>query len=89
MVPNLKDPELVKSFMVKTNDNMLAIYLASLIRSVTALHDLINNKLEFREAEHRGEAEKEKKSVAKTEKKDDGDAKNEKTDTEGKEKEKK
>jgi len=64
LIPNLKDPELLKSFMVKTNDNMLSIYLASLIRSITALHDLINNKLEFRDAEHRGETEKEAKKKA-------------------------
>jgi len=51
LVPNLNDSELTKSFMIKTNDNMVAVYLASLIRSITAMHDLINNKLEFRTAE--------------------------------------
>lgn len=61
---------------------MLAIYLASLIRSTTALHDLINNKLEFREAEHRGEAEKEAKKKEKTEKKDGADAQDGKAETE-------
>jgi 26S proteasome regulatory subunit N8 len=30
--------------VVKSNDMMLAIYLASLIRSVLALHKLIDNK---------------------------------------------
>lgn len=30
---------------VKTNDMMLVIYLSSLIRSVVALHNLINNKV--------------------------------------------
>lgn len=51
LIPNLNDSELTKAFMVKTNDNMVAVYLASLIRSITAMHDLINNKLEFRAAE--------------------------------------
>jgi 26S proteasome regulatory subunit N8 len=32
---------------VKTNDMMLVIYLSSLIRSVIALHNLINNKVCF------------------------------------------
>lgn len=32
---------------VKTNDMMLVIYLSSLIRSVIALHNLINNKVRF------------------------------------------
>eukprot|EP01126_Amoeba_proteus_P011628 TRINITY_DN1472_c0_g1_i3.p1 TRINITY_DN1472_c0_g1~~TRINITY_DN1472_c0_g1_i3.p1 ORF type:complete len:129 (+),score=43.49 TRINITY_DN1472_c0_g1_i3:782-1168(+) len=58
LIPNLNNPELVKAFMIKSNDNMVAIYLSSLVRSVTALHDLINNKLEFREAEYRGESGK-------------------------------
>ena len=33
------------AFAVKTNDMMLVIYLSSLIRSVIALHNLINNKV--------------------------------------------
>jgi len=68
LLPNLKDKNLQKSFMIKTNDNMLSIYLASLIRSVTALHDLINNKLEFRVAE--GESEKDEDNNKNGEKKD-------------------
>lgn len=32
-------------YAVKTNDMMLVIYLSSLIRSVIALHNLINNKV--------------------------------------------
>jgi len=62
--------------MVKTNDMMLVIYLASLIRSVTALHDLINNKIEFQTAEKR-ERENENKPAATNEddKKTDKDKK--------------
>jgi len=74
LIPNLNDPELAKAFMVKTNDNMVAVYLASLIRSVTALHDLINNKLEFRAAE--GESEKDDKKNGK----DEGKSKEENKD---------
>lgn len=47
LIPNLNSPELLSAFMVKTNDNMLAIYVASLVRAVTTLHDLINNKIEL------------------------------------------
>nr|CCI55443.1 PH01B031C15.26 [Phyllostachys edulis] len=36
---------------VKTNDMMLVIYLSSLIRSVIALHNLINNKMLNKEHE--------------------------------------
>ncbi|KAK4480284.1 hypothetical protein RD792_013352 [Penstemon davidsonii] len=45
LLPNLNVLELVKAFAVKTNDMMLVIYLSSLIRSVIALHNLINNKV--------------------------------------------
>jgi len=54
--PNLNIEELAKSFAIKTNDMMLVIYLSSMIRSVVALHSLINNKLENRDAERKLEA---------------------------------
>lgn len=54
LIPDLKKPELVKAFAVKTNDNMLVMYLSSLIRSITALHDLIGNKFMNRLAEKNG-----------------------------------
>jgi 26S proteasome regulatory subunit N8 len=34
-----------------TNDQHLALYLASLTRSVLALHDLVANKVRFRDVE--------------------------------------
>ncbi len=45
LLPNLNVAELVRAFAVKTNDMMLVIYLSSIIRSVTAVHNLINNKV--------------------------------------------
>ncbi|KAK6156150.1 hypothetical protein DH2020_010398 [Rehmannia glutinosa] len=51
LLPNLNVSELVKSFAVKTNDMMLVMYLSSLIRSVIALHNLINNKMLNKEHE--------------------------------------
>ena len=44
LLPNLNVAELVRAFAVKTNDMMLVIYLSSIIRAVTAVHNLINNK---------------------------------------------
>ncbi|XP_058003666.1 26S proteasome non-ATPase regulatory subunit 7 homolog A-like [Hevea brasiliensis] len=41
---NFNVTELIKAFAVKTNDMMLVIYLSSLIQSVIALYNLINNK---------------------------------------------
>lgn len=46
LMPNLDLEEMIKSFAIETNDMMLVIYLASMIRSVAALHNLINNKME-------------------------------------------
>jgi hypothetical protein len=40
----LFNPGYVVLLAVKSNDMMLAIYLSSLIRSVLALHKLIDNK---------------------------------------------
>ncbi|KAA6418579.1 MAG: 26S proteasome regulatory subunit [Trebouxia sp. A1-2] len=44
LLPNLSVEELLKSFAIKSNDMMLAVYLASMIRSVLALHNLIDNQ---------------------------------------------
>jgi len=46
LLPNLNVSETVKSFSVNTNDQLLVIYLSSLIRAVIALHNLINNKID-------------------------------------------
>ena len=35
--------------MVKTNDMHLVIYISSLIRCVIQLHDLVNNKIVYKE----------------------------------------
>ena len=49
LLPNLNTEELVKSMLIKTNDMQMAIYLSSLIRTVIALHDLVNNKILYGE----------------------------------------
>merc|ERR1712137_1013076 len=49
LLPNLNTDELVRAFLVKTNDMQMAIYLSALIRSVIALHDLVNNKIRYGE----------------------------------------
>ena len=44
VLPNLNMEELVSSFAMETNDMMMAVYLGSLVRSIVALHTLIDNK---------------------------------------------
>lgn len=50
LLPNLNVEEIVRAMMIKTNDLHMVIYLSSLIRSVIALHDLLNNMIRFNEA---------------------------------------
>lgn len=53
LLPNLNNPETVRSFSVANNDQLLVVYLSSLIRAVIALDNLIANTrtLESQEAE--------------------------------------
>lgn len=78
LLPNLNQERMVKAFNVQTNDNMLVIYLSSLIRSIITLHNLINNKLEFKRSEELadGTAPPEAKDASKKDNKE----KNEKTE---------
>jgi len=64
LLPNLDVEDMVRSFSVASNDMMLVIYLSSLIRSVIALHNLINNKIANRDAEAKAAAKEEKQLEA-------------------------
>eukprot|EP00977_Amphora_coffeiformis_P027796 scaffold34646_cov173-Amphora_coffeaeformis.AAC.2 len=74
LLPNLNQPALVRAMIVKTNDMLAAIYLASLIRSVMALHDLISNKIRYGE-----DGEERKPTPPPEEEKKEEDAKTEDT----------
>ncbi|KAH0619754.1 hypothetical protein JD844_000700 [Phrynosoma platyrhinos] len=78
LLPDVNLQEFVKAFYLKTNDQMVVVYLASLIRSVVALHNLINNKIANRDAEKKEGQEKEE---SKKERKDEKDKDKEKGDT--------
>lgn len=60
-----------ESLYVKTNDQMLVVYLAALCRSIVALHNLINNKLTNRDAEKKEANKDQQKEKDKTEKKEE------------------
>jgi 26S proteasome regulatory subunit N8 len=55
LLPNLNLESTVKSFSVITNDELLVIYLSSLIRATIALHNLIQNKITNRDEEKKEE----------------------------------
>lgn len=46
LLPNLEIGELNQSFNGKTNDELMVIYVSSLVRSILAFHDLIDNKIQ-------------------------------------------
>lgn len=63
LLPDITTDNFTDTLYVKTNDQMLVVYLASMVRSIVALHNLINNKLTNRDAEEgkKEEAAKDKK----------------------------
>lgn len=73
LLPDVKLCDFVRSMHIKTNDQMLVVYLASLIRSIIALHNLIDNKIQNRDAE-KSEGGKDLKKEKK-EDKGEGDSK--------------
>lgn len=99
LLPNLSIPkgdgkgsgtgELAYAMSIKTNDQLMAIYLSSLIRAITAFHDLIENKIQNRQQQEEKDSKKEEGN-GKDEKKENsvngvnGEAK----DGEGKDKDK-
>ncbi|KAH8233018.1 26S proteasome non-ATPase regulatory subunit 7 [Drosophila bipectinata] len=88
LLPDITNDQFTGTMYVKTNDQMLVVYLASMVRSIIALHNLINNKLANRDAEEgksdskdSKEKNKESKDKDNKETKDkDGKKSEEKTD---------
>jgi 26S proteasome regulatory subunit N8 len=83
ILPLLHHQRSQKEMAIETNDNLMAMYIASLVRSVIALHHLINNKQELQKK--KDQKDKEKKEKEEKEKKE----KEEKEKKEKEEKEKK
>ncbi|KAJ1552048.1 proteasome regulatory particle subunit, partial [Cladochytrium tenue] len=64
LLPNLTAPATVRSFAVATNDELLVVYLSSLVRAVIALHNLIENKIANRDEEDKKDKEKDGAAAA-------------------------
>ncbi|KAI4671114.1 proteasome regulatory particle subunit [Alternaria novae-zelandiae] len=62
--------ELARAMSVKTNDQLMAIYLSSLIRAITAFHDLIENKIQNKQQAEDKEAKKDEGKEGDKEKKE-------------------
>lgn len=61
LLPDMNHGNFRDSLYIKTNDQMLVVYLAALVRAIVALHNLINNKLSNRDAEKKESTKKEEK----------------------------
>ncbi|EAS37172.3 26S proteasome regulatory subunit rpn-8 [Coccidioides immitis RS] len=54
--PQIENTELARAMNMKTNDQLMSIYISSLIRAITAFHDLIENKIQNRQQQEEQEA---------------------------------
>merc|ERR1712087_688880 len=66
LLPNLNKKNVIQSFQTKKNDLMLNIYIASLLRSILALDNLLENRIENKNKEDKKEAENRKKQEKNT-----------------------
>ena len=66
-----ENTELARAMSVKTNDQLMAIYLSSLIRAITAFHDLIENKIQNKRTQEDEDAKKDEEKKEKDVKKED------------------
>ncbi len=86
----IENSDLARSMSVKTNDQLMTIYLSSLVRAITAFHDLIDNKNQNRQQQEEKEAKKDEaekngekeKGKDKDEKKANGEANGDKKEAE-------
>jgi len=84
LLPDVNLQSFVRAVNITTNDQMLVVYVAALIRSIIALHNLITNKLQNRDAERSETKDKDsaagKKKDTSDEKKTDADSTKKDTD---------
>lgn len=57
-----ENTELARAMSIKTNDQLMSIYLSSLIRAITAFHDLIDNKVQNKRTQEDEDAKKEEQA---------------------------
>lgn len=60
----IENSELARAMSVKTNDQLMAIYISSLIRAITAFHDLIENKIQNRQQQEESDSKREQEMNA-------------------------
>lgn len=65
LLPNVNVEALVRAMFAKSNDFYMVIYLSALIRSVIALHNLVNNKIKYGSAGGEADDDEEETEVEK------------------------
>ncbi|KAL9110866.1 MAG: hypothetical protein Q9227_004666 [Pyrenula ochraceoflavens] len=65
--------DLARAMSTKTNDQLMTIYLSSLVRAITAFHDLIENKIQNRQQQEEKDAKKEEEAKKEGEKEKEKD----------------
>ncbi|CAD6199095.1 unnamed protein product [Caenorhabditis auriculariae] len=73
LLPDVTHPDYVVSQTMQTNDQLMCVYMGSLVRAVIALHNLIDNKISLQKAEKEQEtpdADKDKKKIHEKKEKD-------------------
>ncbi|XP_045458701.1 26S proteasome non-ATPase regulatory subunit 7 [Melitaea cinxia] len=88
LLPDIFSDSFLDNLYIKTNDQSLVVYLAALVRSIIALHNLINNKITNRDAEE-GKKEDNKDKKEKKEEKDEKKSEDKSKDKKDKEEKKK
>lgn len=72
LLSGLQQDETLQALTTQTNDTMLVMYISSIIRAIIAIHNLINNKRDLKEAEE--EAKRKKKAEEEAAKAKEADA---------------
>ncbi|CAG9535920.1 unnamed protein product [Cercopithifilaria johnstoni] len=87
LLPDVTSPQFVEAHNVQTNDQLMCVYMGSLVRTVIALHNLIDNKLSLQKNEKAKEKVEgiAKKDENKEEKKENKETKDSKEDDKEKE----
>ena len=83
---HIENTDLARAMSVKTNDQLMTIYLSSLIRAITAFHDLIENKIQNRQQQEEKDNKKEESKDDKKEEKTNGEVNGEPKDIKEEEK---
>ncbi|RMZ75128.1 hypothetical protein DV737_g5454, partial [Chaetothyriales sp. CBS 132003] len=66
-VDQVENSELARAMRIKTNDQLMTIYLSSLVRAITAFHNLIDNKIQNRQQQEEKESKPDEDAADKKE----------------------